>query len=206
MVAEEFLLNRLANPQKCQKNKPESYEKHRLVQKDTSKILETLQSAAEFQPSPWKRLLPLARDETNITIADEWECSRAIGQWWWCTKARLTVNGFSERSGGMPNAKSISWNWTVLKSAWMSDDWATFGGFIFFKQPRKRWQPGSEKKPNLSNHLCLPISYNFKPWCQSHSRNCVFRCFILNWEQCDTVRRGASSTYGNQYKKNRAVF
>lgn len=35
MVAEEFVLNRLANPQKCQKKKkkPESYERHRLVQK-----------------------------------------------------------------------------------------------------------------------------------------------------------------------------
>lgn len=79
MVAEEFVLNRLANPHKCQKNKPESYEKHRLVQKDTSKILETLQSAAEFQPSPCKRLLPLAHDVRNVTIADKRECSCAIG-------------------------------------------------------------------------------------------------------------------------------
>lgn len=71
MVAEEFELNRLANPQKCQKYKPESYEKHRLEQKDTFKIVETLQSAAEFQPSPCKRLSPLAHDETNVTIADK---------------------------------------------------------------------------------------------------------------------------------------
>lgn len=79
--------------------------KQQLFQNENTKALQNLSHAInDFCHLRTMRLTKRYLMNENVAVpSGQW-------WWWWCTKASFTGSGFSKRSGGMPDAKSIVCN------------------------------------------------------------------------------------------------